>query len=154
MTLSRLVYVSTASPELAEIDLDAILQTARTRNAAAGLTGLLVFNGFNFMQLLEGPTAPLEAVFASICADQRHSGVVRVHYDAAAQTRIFSDWDMAYARTGAGNAGGVFALTTETLRAYLPEKLSPDLHMLFVSFNSMSTFVPTPATPEGLQPAQ
>lgn len=154
MSLSRLVYVSTADPEIAESDLDAILATARSRNGACGLTGLLVFNGFNFMQCLEGPADALEAVFASICADRRHSGVVRVLYDEVCEARVFPDWEMAYARTGSGRGGGVFALTTEALRTYLPEDLSPELHMLFVSFNTMSTSGLTPAAAEGVQPAQ
>ncbi len=155
MTIYRLVYVSTANPELTIHDLDQILDTARARNEASGLTGLLVFNGFNFMQYLEGPASALEAVFDAICRDPRHSGVVRVFGDTA-EDRLFPAWTMAYARTSTspGTSAGALNLTTEALKAYLPEDLSPELHMLFVSFNTMSTFGLTPAAAEGFQPAQ
>lgn len=153
MSFSRLVYVSTAHPDLMLTDLDAILDTARTRNAAEGITGLLVFNGFNFMQLLEGPADSVERVFASICKDRRHTGVVRV-LSADADARVFGDWAMAYARTGAGHGAGAFALTTDALKAYLPEELPTDLHMLLVSFNTMSAFDVRPPAGDDIQPAQ
>lgn len=153
MSFSRLVYVSTAHPDLMLADIDAIVETAHARNTAEDITGLLVFNGFNFMQLLEGPAANVERVFASICKDARHSGVVRV-LSTKAEARVFGKWAMAYARTGAGHGDGAFTLTTESLKAYLPDELSPELHMLFVSFNTMSTFDAPPTASDDLQPAQ
>lgn len=153
MSISRLVYVSTASPGLLQADLDTILDTARARNAAEGITGLLVFNGFNFMQLLEGPPASVQRVFNAICRDQRHSGVVRV-LSGETDQRAFAGWAMGYARTGSGQDNGAFALTTEALKAHLPEDLSPELHMLFISFNTMSAFDVPPASADGVQPAQ
>lgn len=137
MSISRLVYISTAHPDLMLADLDAILETARSRNAAEGVTGLLLFNGFNFMQLLEGAAASVERVFASMCRDPRHSGVVRV-LSGPAETRVFPDWAMAYARTGAGESA--IAQGTDTLDRWLPGDVSPDLHMLFASFHTMSAF--------------
>ncbi|WP_429912785.1 BLUF domain-containing protein [Glycocaulis sp.] len=153
MNISRLVYVSTARPDLMLTDIDAIVDTARARNEAEGITGLLIFNGFNFMQLLEGPPESVERVFASICKDTRHSGVVRI-LSASAGDRVFGGWAMAYARTGAGHGAGAFALTTDALRAYLPEELPTDLHMLLVSFNTMSAFDVRPPAGDDIQPAQ
>ncbi|MBV5258536.1 BLUF domain-containing protein [Synechococcus moorigangaii CMS01] len=153
MNISRLVYISTAHPDLMLADLDSILETARTRNAAENITGLLVFNGFNFMQLLEGPAESVERIFASICNDGRHTGVVRV-MSGETDARVFGDWAMAYARTGSGSGAGAFALTTDALKAYLPEELPTDLHMLLVSFNTMSAFDVCPPAGEDIQPAQ
>lgn len=153
MSISRLVYVSTAHPDLMLTDIDAIVDTARARNEAEGITGLLIFNGFNFMQLLEGPPESVERVFASICKDTRHSGVVRI-LSASAGDRVFGGWTMAYARTAPGQGEGPLALTTQALKAYLPEDLSPELHMLFVSFNTMSSFEMAPPAGEDNQSAQ
>lgn len=152
MSISRLVYVSTAHPDLMLADLDAILETARARNEAEGVTGLLIFNGFNFMQLLEGAAESVERVFASICRDARHTGVVRV-LSGTADARVFPDWTMGYARTGTGAGEGAFAPAGDALNSCLPEDLSPDLHMLFVSFNTMSAFEMSPPASEALQPA-
>ncbi|MFC4725978.1 BLUF domain-containing protein [Glycocaulis abyssi] len=153
MNISRLVYVSTAHPDLMLTDIDAIVDTARARNEAEDITGLLIFNGFNFMQLLEGPPDSVERVFGSICKDTRHSGVVRVLSGSAGE-RVFGGWAMAYARTASGDGAGAFALTTDSLKAHLPENLSPELHMLFVSFNTMSSFQMAPPAGEDIQPAQ
>lgn len=144
MSVSRLVYVSTAHPDLMLTDIDAIIATARARNEVEGITGLLSHNGFNFMQLIEGPPAGVERVFASIGQDSRHSGVVTVLSEAAS-SRLFPGWSMAYARTGKGQEESTLALTTQALNACLPEALSPELHMLFVRFNTLSAF-------EGLLP--
>lgn len=152
MSLSRLVYVSTAHPDLVLADLYAILETARTRNESEGLTGLLIYNGFNFMQLLEGPPDKVERVFAAICRDTRHTGVVRV-MSGEAQTRVFGGWAMAFARTGTSHGEGAFALTTDSLKDVLPEDLPAELHMLFVSFNTMSAFDERPSGGDDLQPA-
>jgi len=93
----------------------------------------------SFMQLLEGPPAGVERVFASIGQDSRHSGVVTVLSEAAS-SRLFPGWSMAYARTGKGQEESTLALTTQALNAYLPDALSPELHMLFVRFNTLSAF--------------
>ncbi|AZU02649.1 BLUF domain-containing protein [Glycocaulis alkaliphilus] len=147
------MYVSTAHPDLMLSDIDAIVDTARARNEAEGVTGLLIYNGFNFMQLLEGPPESVEQVFASICKDTRHTGVVPV-LSGEADARVFGGWTMAYARTASGHGEGPLALTTDALKAYLPEDLSPELHMLFVSFNTMSNFEITPPAGDDIQPAQ
>ena len=50
----RLAYVSNARLGLNQNDLDSIMHTSKLRNKLAGVTGLLLFNGVNFMQVLEG----------------------------------------------------------------------------------------------------
>ncbi|KPP82021.1 MAG: BLUF domain protein [Oceanicaulis sp. HLUCCA04] len=153
MGISRLVYVSTANPDLMLTDIDAIVATARARNEIEGITGLLSYNGFNFMQLLEGPPASVERVFDSIGQDSRHSGVITV-LSQAADTRLFAGWSMAFARTGKGGDQRSLAVTTQALSAYLPEALSPELHMLFVRFNTLSAFDGLPPDDGELRPAR
>jgi hypothetical protein len=73
-----------------------ILEQSRSRNAAAGLTGALMLQESWFVQLLEGEAAAVEAVFARIRCDSRHSDV-QITTDNPTATRIFADWSMAYA---------------------------------------------------------
>ena len=134
----RLLYVSTATASLCGEDLNSILRTAQSRNAANGVTGLLVFTGAQFMQLLEGPRDAVQAIFEAICADSRHHGVARLIAEPALE-RSCPGWAMALQVIEAPEEGSqnLFEVDDETLRAFLPEGMAPDLKVLFQSFNTM-----------------
>ncbi|QLP96809.1 MAG: BLUF domain-containing protein [Rhodoblastus sp.] len=50
--MKRVVYVSTAAPDLSEDAVKAIAEDAQRNNQRRGLTGLMAFNGLNFIQAL------------------------------------------------------------------------------------------------------
>ncbi|MCR9129067.1 MAG: BLUF domain-containing protein [Alphaproteobacteria bacterium] len=134
----RLLYVSTAANTLSAPELEAILETAKTRNAALGLTGLLVFTGRHFMQLLEGERDAVEAVFAAICADDRHSSVAKLIAEPAPD-RACPEWAMAL-QTPEGaevTPEQAFVANDATIRESLPDTMPGDLRLLFQSFNSV-----------------
>ena len=93
-SIRSLVYISTAKAGLGEADIESILETAQRNNKQNKLTGLLVFNGTNFMQLLEGAAEDVNNCMAIIANDPRHHGMVVVCRDDMAQ-REFPDWYMA-----------------------------------------------------------
>lgn len=134
----RLLYVSTADARLTAEGLDAILHAAQINNAANGLTGLLVYTGSQFMQLLEGSKDAVEAVFAAICSDPRHHSVARLIAEPA-QERSCPNWAMALRVVEPPEVGpqAVFEVDDETLMAFLPAGMAPDLKILFQSFNTM-----------------
>ena len=72
--LSQYLYISTA-PTLPREEVDAILAASARNNPERGITGLLLFNGRNFLQLLEGEEGEVAALMQTITADPRHSGV-------------------------------------------------------------------------------
>ncbi|MGX6648919.1 BLUF domain-containing protein [Maricaulaceae bacterium MS644] len=141
MTLSRLVYVSTASPALDLTAIESICAIANTRNSASGVTGLLVYNGANFMQLLEGPQDNVDAVFESIRRDPRHHGVVRLLAEPA-EGRVCSRWAMAaqaISLPGRRSEGmSAFAIDTPALDERYLCDMPQTLRGLFQSFNTMS----------------
>lgn len=94
-TLKYLVYSSVATRPMDPSDLEAILYTARRRNLAAGITGLLLYRNDTFIQFLEGPPAEIDALMADISADDRHS---RLQVQVVEQTteRSFGDWRMGF----------------------------------------------------------
>ena len=51
----RLLYISHATREISEAQIQDILQSSRRNNPALGITGVLVHGGGQFMQILEGP---------------------------------------------------------------------------------------------------
>ena len=91
------VYVSVADPTIGEDDVASIVDIARHNNARSALTGALIYNGNNFLQLLEGPDDAVEACLAAIRNDTRHSGMVEIRRRAI-EKRDFAAWTMLYER--------------------------------------------------------
>lgn len=89
------IYVSVADPLILEEDIAAILLASRRNNARGGLTGALIYNGYNFMQLLEGPAGEVETCLHAIRADRRHSGMTEVRRRTV-EARDFAEWSMLY----------------------------------------------------------
>jgi len=94
--LKQLVYVSQATRELYEADLARLLERIRPNNSAAGVTGMLLYDGGAFMQVIEGNEATLEKLYNVIIRDPRHKDVVVILEKAIAR-RQFPDWSMGFA---------------------------------------------------------
>ncbi|EOW6771498.1 diguanylate phosphodiesterase [Cronobacter muytjensii] len=81
--LSTLIYRSRAKGDIDQASLAAIVRQAQTRNAQMQVSGILVFDGDQFLQVLEGPLSSVEALFARISQDERHDFVVELMRDYA-----------------------------------------------------------------------
>ncbi|MEO7635550.1 MAG: BLUF domain-containing protein [Sphingomicrobium sp.] len=93
----QIAYFSTATvPQTADV-LHRILVISRANNLADRITGLLVAGGNRYMQVIEGPRAPMEKLWATIRADQRHCAVARLLYRDIDE-RAFKSWSMAFRR--------------------------------------------------------
>lgn len=89
----RLLYFSTAQPNLDPAEIDSIVETSRTRNAERDITGALTYNGRNFCQLLEGEEIAVRDLVAAIQGDPRHSGF-KIIDEKRIDARAFQDWSM------------------------------------------------------------
>lgn len=89
------IYVSVADPALDREDIHRLVDRARVNNRRDGLTGALIYNGQNFMQLLEGPVEKVELCLSAIRADRRHSGLIELRRRLVAE-REFAGWSMLY----------------------------------------------------------
>ena len=95
--LFRAVYISTAKHDLHDEELAVLLDVSRRNNAARGITGALAYHDHAFIQVLEGPEAPVEALLATIARDDRHTGLMvceRTRVDG----RAFGGWSMGWVR--------------------------------------------------------
>lgn len=72
-----------------------ILESSRANNRVLGITGVLLFSGVGFAQVLEGRNPDIERVFARIRADHRHQDVTVINEQAISE-RSFGEWHMAY----------------------------------------------------------
>jgi len=93
--LLSVIYVSVADPLIRDEDIADILISARRNNARDDLTGALIYNGANFMQLLEGEPKAVDACLDVIRADPRHSGMTEIRRRTL-EMRDFGEWFMLY----------------------------------------------------------
>lgn len=90
-----LIYVSTSVKLLNDEELLDILKASRENNSSKDVTGLLLYKGGNFMQVLEGPDEAVEALYEKIKADPRHKDV-NVLSREQISARQFPAWEMAF----------------------------------------------------------
>ena len=102
--LVRLIYASRAAGAVNAEVLMPIMKASRAKNAAAGITGVLVFSDGVFLQLLEGGRNAVSALYNRIACDTRHRDVVLLAYDEVDERR-FAGWSMGQANLSRLNPG-------------------------------------------------
>lgn len=95
----QLVYQSTATRYLGSEDLLGILERSRINNARFEITGMLLFHGGQFLQLLEGDEAAVRERYEIIARDSRHKRVSLVMTGPNGE-RDFPDWTMGFRDLG------------------------------------------------------
>lgn len=137
-----LTYTSRAkSPDL---DLDELLAKARRKNAAHGVTGLLIARGDNFFQLLEGSRAEVLAIFLKIAVDPRHEDIkVLFEVEVENAVRLFPSWQMGCV-TGARNNDDQEALL-DTLQSILKSDSPPKAKIFRMLKEFSATWTPASA---------
>jgi len=90
-----IVYSSTATKAFSAVDLSALLTTSRRNNGSLDVTGMLLYREGRFLQVLEGPDAPVQDRMTIIRADPRHTNIRILLQDQAGQ-RQFPDWTMGF----------------------------------------------------------
>ena len=125
--ISQYLYISTA-PSLSREDVDSILASSQRNNPARGVTGLLLYNGRNFLQLLEGEESELVSLMMKISHDPRHTGISMIDRKMV-QIRACPDWAMRRV---------MIADSVEkrraSLEAELPAGLDPQTRKIITNF--------------------
>jgi len=129
--LYRYLYIST-SPDLSRDEVDHILGSSQRNNAKADITGMLVYNGRNFLQLLEGQSAELDALMRRIGNDQRHTGISMLHR-AEIDERSCPNWAMRRIAIGK-NANS----RRESVMQDLPGTLDDQTRDLILNFATLN----------------
>jgi hypothetical protein len=98
--LQRLVYVSTAAPDLSLPELRRIVARAEMRNRQLDVTGMLMLVRSEFLQVLEGRSEVLDEVVGFISRNPRHHGIRLIDRQPVAMRR-FERWHMGLLVTDA-----------------------------------------------------
>lgn len=115
MDLTSLTYTSLARIDLQSDDLESIHRSAREQNALDGITGLLVFNGTHFLQIVEGSHGAIDDLLDRLRRDPRHNGL-EVRDQRSVEKRSFPDWSMELVRVNAS-----YFKARETIADRLPD---------------------------------
>ena len=121
MTLKSLTYTSLAAIDLQPDDLEAIHRTARETNALAGVTGMLIFNGVHFLQVIEGAPNAIDDLVERLRRDRRHSGL-EIRDEHEAEQRTFPGWSMELVQVSAS-----YFEARETILDRLPKDIAVQL---------------------------
>jgi len=129
--LVRLTYVSRSTNKIDGAGFKAILEHAQRQNTRRGITGMLCFNSDLFLQVIEGSRPVINALYARLVVDPRHTDVQLVEL-VEIPRRSWGQWSMGYAVATAANrevflrysAAEVFepySMTAEAVQSLLQE---------------------------------
>lgn len=124
MLLKCLTYTSRARLDFSEGDLSDILQTARHLNALDSVTGLLVFDGIRFLQIVEGSEQAIDHLEERLRRDQRHSAF-EIRDARIIEARSFPDWSMELVKVSVG-----YKEARTELASILPQHIAPSVRDL------------------------
>ena len=93
LDLYSLTYTSQAARGLEAKDVDEIHRAALTYNPLDGVTGILLFNGEAFMQIIEGAETAIDDLFERLLKDPRHHSV-ELRDRRKIEKRFFPQWSM------------------------------------------------------------
>ncbi len=125
--ISQYLYISTA-PDLTREDVAAILETSARNNPRRDITGLLLYNGRNFLQLLEGEETSLAGLMMTISKDARHNGVSMLDRSQVSE-RACPGWAMKRIAIAQN-----VAERRVDLEAQLPQGLNADHRKFLMNF--------------------
>lgn len=95
-TLFQYAYTSCIRPEISLTRVNEIVQVSRRNNHLAGITGILVFDGWRFFQYMEGPEETVRHLVGELRLDPRHDNYVELLSSPFSGPRRFQKWSMGY----------------------------------------------------------
>ena len=131
-TLSHLIYASSATRSMQEQDLVAILTKSHENNSRLDVTGMLLYRGGNFLQVLEGQESVINDLFKVIMQDPRHHQVTLL-LKRPVPSRQFEQWEMGFTN--------IDTIDTSTLPGYTPYLNEPFNSTRFKDVSFAYTFL-------------
>ena len=94
--MHEIIYASRTPEPMRPDALTDLLEVSRRHNAAASVTGMLLYSDQSFLQLLEGDELAVEEVYGRISRDPRHVDL-RILQSGPRTARRFDGWAMGFA---------------------------------------------------------
>lgn len=100
MSFLSLVYISDATQDFTESELQDLLAVCRTKNQANDITGMMIYAGGKFLQILEGDPVVVHELVEKLEMDPRHTHLIVMASDLV-DRRHFNEWSMGFKATSA-----------------------------------------------------
>jgi Sensors of blue-light using FAD len=94
----QIIYASVASKPYSTKMLVELLDKARNRNSAAGISGMLLYHEGSFLQVLEGPNEAVDALYEKIHKDPGHCDPILLSRELI-EKKEFEEWSMGFVDT-------------------------------------------------------
>lgn len=118
-SLVQVIYRSKSSePLLARSGWTDFHDSLKIKNQVKGITGILMFDGSYFLQVLEGEALRVFALYEDIKSDSRHSGVVTIISESVSRRR-FDSWSSCLIQNDGKNQEWS-GLSLREIRSYIP----------------------------------
>lgn len=115
-----LIYASSAEHLMSEEELLEILRKSHEKNKRLGITGMLLYKGGNFLQVLEGEAEHVDSLYETIKNDPRHYQIMTIARRPL-QERQFPDWQMAFVNLNSVNPDDVPGYSEFLNESFTPE---------------------------------
>lgn len=116
-------YVSSAVREFTKPELLGLLGRSREKNERLGITGLLLYQGGNFLQVLEGDEQSVRHLYEIIFEDPRHKDIY-ILFEEFIPEREFPNWSMAFRDLDAEEGGGLPGFSRFLAAPWTAERVS------------------------------
>lgn len=93
--LYKIMYISSATRDMGDNELESMLIKCREKNTFFDITGYMLYHEGNIIQLLEGKRTMLEYIYNTIRLDTRHHDIIEL-CAAPIEKRAFADWKMGF----------------------------------------------------------
>jgi hypothetical protein len=123
--LQRVIYVSSSRVPFSDQDLVDLLTVARRNNHLVGISGMLLYNDGNWLQVLEGSREAVRSMFMRIRADNRHQDVIQV-LDEPIGSRLFDQWSMGFRNLSGADLSSLPGFTDFMNKGSNPRAFRPD----------------------------
>lgn len=132
----RLLYSSQAAQNITEKDILNILQKSHNNNAKENITGILLYGGNLFMQVLEGDELVVLKKYVTICEDKRNTNN-KIIFISYTEKRMFDKWAMCQFKCDPLDIQRIYDINSKATETVPPESFSKTmrefLHMLSVA---------------------
>lgn len=114
--MRQLLYISNTDDDFPQAELERILAASRRNNVPLGLTGMLLYLGGAFLQVLEGPAESVEKIYTRIRSDSRH-WETQTLLESDVLHRAFGAWSMGYheLKPGQAETENLFRISREAI---------------------------------------
>lgn len=90
-----LCYVSSSRDDLSASDLEHLFYVNKRNNTELNISGILIYNHGNFLQILEGEEQKITSLFKKISQDKRHNSIIKL-IESTISERIFDDYENGF----------------------------------------------------------